>query len=633
MNETEEKWRTLIEEMPIGVMLIDRNRKIRDINKSAADMIGREEDEILGRVCHEFVCPMRANDCPVYDHGKTLDRAEAVLLSKDRGELAIEKTVTQIVIDSETMLVEMFSDISERKAAEESLRAGEERFRMMFENMSNAVAVYESVGEGDDFIFKDFNRAGETIDCMKREDLIGKSVLDIFPGVVEFGLFDVFRRVWQTGEPEHHPISFYKGEKISGWRENYIYKLPSGEIVAIYDDVTEQKQMEESLADSEEKYRTLIERTSEGYWELNSLHKTSEVNPALCDMLGYAAEEMIGRSPHDFVDEENLKIFKYQMGRIGSTLHRSYEIVLKKKSGEGIPVWFNATTIRDDGGELKGAYSLITDISKRKSAEDSLRESEERFRAIFETAQDPIFIKDHSFRYTQANPAMGELFGVPVSELLGRTDDELFGVEAGAHIREVDSRVLGGEIIDETGIKWVDGVSRTFHTINVPIRGRSGEIVGLCGIARDITEQKELEQKLHDSFGKLMKSYEELAIPVIQVHDSVLAIPIMGVLDDMRINQLTETMLHRIADTKSKVVILDLTAVRSIDSAVANRLLETVAAARLLGANCILTGVGPEVAAATVRLGLNEMNIVTRGSLQEGLAYAMQRIGRGGLRR
>ncbi len=632
MNETKEKWRTLIEEMPVGVMLIDCNRKIRDINKSAADIIGRAKEEILGRVCHEFVCPMRENDCPVYNHGKTLDRAEAVLLSKDRGGVAIEKTVTQIMMDGEEMLVEMFSDITERKAAEKSLREGEERFRMMFENMSNAVAVYESVGEGDDFIFKDFNRAGEKIDCVKREDLIGKSVLDVFPGVVEFGLFDVFRRVWQTGAPEHHPISFYKDEKISGWRENYVYKLPSGEIIAIYDDVTEQKQMEGSLADSEEKYRTLIEGTSEGYWGLDSLHKTSDVNPALCDMLGYTREEMIGRSPHDFVDEENLKIFKYQMGRIGSTLHRSYEIMLKKKSGECIPVWFNATTIRDDRGEFKGAYSLITDISKRKSAEDALRESEERFRAIFETAQDSIFIKDRSFRYTQVNPAMEKLFGAPVSELIGRTDNELFGEEAGVHIRDVDSRVLGGEIIDETDNKPVDGVPRTFHTIKVPIRDSSGGIAGLCGIARDITEQKELERKLHDSFGKLMKSYEELAIPVIQVHDSVLAIPIMGVLDDMRINRLTETMLHRIADTRSLVVILDLTAIRSIDSDVANHLLETVAAARLLGAECILTGISPGVAAATVRLGLDEMDLVTRGSLQEGLAYAMQRVGGGGRR-
>ncbi len=71
--------------MPIGVMLIDCNWKIRDINKSAADMIVSGKEEILGRVCQEFVYPRAQNDCPVYDYGKTLDCVEAVLLSKDRG--------------------------------------------------------------------------------------------------------------------------------------------------------------------------------------------------------------------------------------------------------------------------------------------------------------------------------------------------------------------------------------------------------------------------------------------------------------------------------------------------------------------------------------------------------------------
>ena len=282
-----------------------------------------------------------------------------------------------------------------------------------------------------------------------------------------------------------------------------------------------------------------------------------------------------------------------------------------------------------DGDSLsRSLYYAI----EQKSAGKTLSESEKRLRTIFETAQDSIFIKDCALRYIQVNPAMEKLFGAPVSELIGRTDDEFFGEAAGAHVREVDSRVLGGEIIEDTETGPVDGVLRTFHTIKMPMRDSSGEVTGLCGITRDITRQKELEQKLRNAFDKLMKSYEALAIPVIQVHDGVLAIPLMGVLDDLRINQLTETMLHRIVDTRSLVVILDLTAVRSIDSAVANRLLDTVAAARLLGANCILTGIGPEVAAATVRLGLDGMNIVTRGSLQEGLAYAMQRVG-GGSRR
>ena len=131
--------------------------------------------------------------------------------------------------------------ITERKAAVEALQESEERFRMMFENMSNAVAVYEVIDEGRDFIFKDFNQSAEKLEDMKRKDLIGKSLLDVFSRAVDFGLLDVFQRVWRTGNPEHHPISLYNDERIVGFRENYVYKLPSGEIVAIYEDVTKRK--------------------------------------------------------------------------------------------------------------------------------------------------------------------------------------------------------------------------------------------------------------------------------------------------------------------------------------------------------------------------------------------------------
>src|SRR3972149_1215868 len=131
-----------------------------------------------------------------------------------------------------------------------TLKESEERYKALFNNLRCGVAVYEAVNKGEDFIFKDLNTGGEKIDLVSKEDLIGKKVSEIFPGVKDMGLFNVFQRVFETGKPEFHPESFYNGSKRKSWREHYVYKLPTGEIVAVYDDVTERKVYEQAMMQS-----------------------------------------------------------------------------------------------------------------------------------------------------------------------------------------------------------------------------------------------------------------------------------------------------------------------------------------------------------------------------------------------
>lgn len=145
---------------------------------------------------------------------------------------------------------------------------------------------------------------------------------------------------------------------------------------------------------------------------------------------------------------------------------------------------------------LESIATGIGAIIARIKAEVDLRESENRFRAIFETAQDSVFIKDSSLKYLQVNPAMEKLFCKPASELIGKTDVELFDKKAGDEIQETDLQVLSGKIIEVEHSKRVNGRSFTFQISKVPMRDGSGRINGLCGIARDITDHKRAEDEL-----------------------------------------------------------------------------------------------------------------------------------------
>jgi PAS domain S-box-containing protein len=137
---------------------------------------------------------------------------------------------------------------------------------------------------------------------------------------------------------------------------------------------------------------------------------------------------------------------------------------------------------------LTAAAEMISLIVDRKQSESSSRESDERFRVIFEDAGDCIYIKGLDQRYERINPAMEQLLGFPASEIIGRMEAEVFGQETGRQIQLFDRRVLAGEFVEYIQTRPVKGIPLTFHDKRVPLRDDSGRVSGIFGIARNITE-------------------------------------------------------------------------------------------------------------------------------------------------
>lgn len=261
---------------------------------------------------------------------------------------------------------------------EEELKEYQAKFKVLFENVCSGVAIYEARNDGEDFVFVDFNPAAEQIDHIKKEELIRKSVTEVFPGVRQFGLFDVFRRVYKTGTPEHHPVSVYKDERIAGWRENYVYRLPSGQIVAIYDDVSTRKRTELVTRMTDQCFRAIADYTYD--WEVwvGPPGRLLWTNPAVQRVTGYSIKEIMAMSdyPGSVVYEQDRdRIERAFRSALKGSTGNDFQFRIVRKDGKVIWAEMSWQPIYDDDGNSLGHRESIRDITARKEAEEALEKA------------------------------------------------------------------------------------------------------------------------------------------------------------------------------------------------------------------------------------------------------------------
>ena len=401
----------------------------------------------------------------------------------------------------------------QRDALDASLRSNETRYRELVENMSDGVAVYEAVGEGEDFIIKEYNRAGERIGGVPRDQVIGRSVREVFPGIETLGLLDVLRRVWRTGIPEHHPVNQYQDDRVTLWVENHVFKLPSREIVAVYEDVTERMHVEIALRESEEKYRLLVENQTDLLVKVDAEGRFQFVSPSYSTLFNKSEHELLGHTFMPLVHEDDREMTTREMQKLYRPPHRVYlEQRAMTQDGWRWLGWMD-TALLDEEGKVSAIIGVGRDITERKQAEQALLESEQRLRIFIEHAPAALAMFDRHMCYLAVSRRWLTDYGLESSDLIGRSHYEIFP-DLPERWKAVHRRAMAGEVVqsDEDHFERQDGTVQWLRWEVRPWHAADAVVNGIVIFTVDITERKQAESALalsEEKFRNLVESSQD----------------------------------------------------------------------------------------------------------------------------
>lgn len=347
------------------------------------------------------------------------------------------------------------------------------------------------------------------------------------------------------------------------------------------------------------------------------------LSPGWWDVLGFTTEELTAEPFLNFVhpDDRDATIAAAQglaQGREAVGFTNRY------RTAQGAYRWLEWTALPSVERQLM--YLLARDITETTQAEAQQRRTEERLRHTLHASRVVLYSAhlDGTLSLTFISENVLEQFGYEAGEILASPTFWLDRI----HPEDVP-RVVGG--LREAAHKerhecdyrfrHRDGSYRWVHDELRVRRDPHGDPTEITGSCQDITERRQAELMIQMQ----AEALTELSTPLIPISDRVLAMPLIGTMDTRRAHQVMETLLNGITARRAEVAILDVTGVAGVDTHVANALLRVAKAAKLLGAEVVLTGIRPEVAQTLVMLGTDLEGIVTRGNLQAGIEYATHR--------
>jgi PAS domain S-box-containing protein len=507
IRNSEKKYRAVVENASEAIVVAQAG-VLKFTNGRMSELTGYSIEELKTIPYSALVHPEDRHILEEWYQRKANDAAKSAkytlrIMGKNGAVRWMEVHTVDILWEKNPATLDFLNDISEQTKAKLDLQSVEGRFRRLVEVALEGIWVIDPLGMT---VYAN-PRLSEILGYTK-EELQGKSFLDLMTdGQIllqsEIGAGNYHKNgAYEVGFTRKDGTPIFTGLQVSPIKD------ASGRVtgaLALVSDITESKLSRNALISSERRYKDLSELLPVAVFELDFQGKVTYLNQKGLAWFGYTEEDLQGGvHVSRFVWDQQIALMKERMDKIlrGEKL-KGTEYVMQKKDGTLFPALvYSSPTFGVPEKDTIGIRGVVVDITELKNAEKALKESEGKFRAITETALDAIFIKDRTFRYVQVNPAMGNLFGKSPPEIVGLTDSDLYDVPTAEHIKEGDTSVIGGGIIDEETSRVINGEEIILHLIKVPMRDAAGEIAGICGIARNITERTRAEEQIRASLAE-----------------------------------------------------------------------------------------------------------------------------------
>jgi len=389
--ESEERFRTLIEKAPEAILLFDMELdRYIEANAKAEQLFGCSRQQLLDSGPQQFYRPDQSDGRPfretVPEHRKqVLAGADLVFerrIQNAKGEdLIVEVRLVHLPSSTKKLIRSSFIDITERKRVEEALRESEERYRAIVEQDYHSIleniqdVFYRTDTEGT--VILTSSSGARLLGYAGTEEMIGKTAPEFYADPAQRALF--LAALKKDGSVSSMEIALKRkdGSPVTVSTSSHCYYDAAGKyagVEGIFRDITELKEAEKALRESEEKFRALVETTPNIIWETDNQGKFRYISPTVETVLGYTPEEVMNKATTDLITDEGKSVSRQAKAQIKSSGSIPSSLEVPARHRDGRPIILEIRPCRTDkGGVTNGFRGVAIDITERKKAEDALR--------------------------------------------------------------------------------------------------------------------------------------------------------------------------------------------------------------------------------------------------------------------